>query len=357
MSSSEKLLIYIYSIVDSRRRERFVSEPLVGCGHEVIIESGYALKTLLLMFVQKVRGRKQPEIFVIFGTGLKPLFIFLTVSILGVPTIFRLGGHPLETKKSFFVNKTFFECLGEFKNLVNYWATKLIFKHAKYVICVNQVLATRLKRDLNSGAKVYVVPQYSSGFVPINTRKLNEVPNILTVTNLKYESKARGVIWLIDALSAYCLKSNRRLRFNILGDGFHIAIVVKHISEAKISPLLEVNLAGYTDNPEKCYAKADLFMYHSTEDGTPNVILDAKRWGIPTLLNDYEAFSTIVDDGKSGLIFRSLGHFTQLLDNLLADEVYRNRIGASAQMEHNLRFSKLAVSEQLQETINSILNQ
>jgi len=61
-------------------------------------------------------------------------------------------------------------------------------------------------------------------------------------------------------------------------------------------------LIQYTDRIEKFYQMADIFVLPSTNEGMPNVVLEAMASGISCLVNGVSGIKDIVND-KNGIVF------------------------------------------------------
>jgi glycosyltransferase involved in cell wall biosynthesis len=99
------------------------------------------------------------------------------------------------------------------------------------------------------------------------------------------------------------------------------------------------------------YKEADVFVYHSEHDATPNVLLESKRWGLPVLLNEHKPFRAIVSDESSGLFYNDASTFHQQLNRLLKDKTLRQRLGERAAWEHENKFSIEAIAEKLENAL------
>ena len=268
--------------------------------------------------------------------------------------ILRLGGHPLEDVKvgmSVGANASHKQ---QIKLFIKLWICKIFIKFFSYVICVNKHLAVRLKNDLRNNANIYVVPQFSDTGVGSPRLFVCGSANCLTITNLNFLSKAHGVVFLIKQLSKFCHFYGISVNFRVAGDGSFKPVIDDYLKSMDANPLLNIEVLGFVSDVNELYAAADVFIYRSELDGTPNVLLEAKKWGLPTLVNDYAAFQSIISHNENGLIFNNEKDFQDMLVRAINDESLREKISSGARLDHEKRFSKKAVSKNLDSVLKKI---
>lgn len=113
------------------------------------------------------------------------------------------------------------------------------------------------------------------------TRTDPDLPvRLLTVTNLRYASKARGVAMTIRALEP--LFEAQDLRYQVAGDGREADIVADAIEKSSHSD--RIHLLGYREDVPSVLAGADLFVYLSFLDAYPTAVLEAQAAGLPVLV-------------------------------------------------------------------------
>ncbi len=94
-----------------------------------------------------------------------------------------------------------------------------------------------------------------------------------------------------------------------------------------------VRLRGFVQDPERFYKTAGIFVLPSEYEGTPNVLLEAMAWGLPSIVSDsLPGAMELVDEGVSGLIFRSgdPDDLAQKMRLLMDDPKLRARLGGAA---------------------------
>jgi glycosyltransferase involved in cell wall biosynthesis len=101
---------------------------------------------------------------------------------------------------------------------------------------------------------------------------------------------------------------------------------------------------------------ADLFLYASNLDSLPRVLLEAQAVGLPTIVNDFEAFREVVIHGHNGLLYKSgdFEDFRQKLDMLVTDPDLRYSLGQNALSHLKRNYSVEAVGNRLKEALQRV---
>lgn len=346
--------VTVVGAIDRRNRERFLVEPLTKSGHSVKMLGLKLTRDTLCEIFHWFSKSKRPDVILLVGVGLSTMMVFLFSRLSGVPVILRLGGHPIEDKRNFLEKSARIGVLTRAKYVANLTAAKFLIVIPRYVICVNEYLAQRIKPVLREDATVYIVHQFCDGPETIRKTKTNAKIECLTVANLNFVPKAEGIVWIVRQLDQYCRKSGRTVRYNIAGDGAAAHIIKDFLSKSDLCSNLEVELLGFVDDVNSLYSKADFFLYRSDHDGTPNVLLEAKRWGIPTFINDYSAFRSLISNNVTGFIFSSESEFLRKFKDVVEDPKLQKRVSLAAKQDHELRFSRSAVALDLENTLQKI---
>ncbi len=123
--------------------------------------------------------------------------------------------------------------------------------------------------------------------------------------------------------------------FVIAGQGFLAEELSTRIQRDRLG---NVTLAGPLSQIEllDSYQSADIFLFPSTWEGSPKVILEAAACGLPVLVkNSYRPESVI--HGETGFAVNSDEELFVRLEQLLTDEVLRKRLGVCGR-KHSLGF-------------------
>lgn len=342
---------------ETRNRARYIIEPLVARHHSVKALRPKLNGTTCCEIARWFRGGSNPDIIVFIGVGLSTVLLICFAHVSRSPVIIRLGGHPLEDKRNFLTNLPGASLGKRFKYLVNFVVAKVSLKLPRYIICVNEALARRIKNDLRRDVEVFVIPQFSDGSVAELPVVAKGSIQCLTIANLNFISKVRGIIWLIQQLNVFCERTGVPATFRVAGDGICKPVIEEFLASFDQSPLLLVELLGFVQEVDRLYSSANVFLYYSEHDGTPNVLLEAKRWGIPTLVNNYAAFRSIIADGETGFIFEDEDQFQDKFERLIDDRTLRLAVSCGARRDHESRFSIDAVGSQLEDVLQRICEQ
>ncbi len=344
--------IVIIKSPEPRKRYRFLSEPLeAGNHHVVILDTGNFIQLYRNIF-NYVKKKKRPDVVITVGTGIKILFIYFILRTLRVRVIVRLGGNPIldaqEIAKSALSNKNYNEWLIGTTRLI---AAKLICRHTDEVIVVNKHIISSMEPYLNKDAKVSIVPQFYTGKPHNRSYAITGAPILLTASNLKFRKKAEGVISLIKNLADFVRTNDTELDLYVAGDGIHLKDISNYIQSSELPSRLRVKLLGYVHNMDHYYNIADIFLYCSEHDASPNVIIESKHWAMPLLVNDYKPFYSIVNNESSGLFYHDEATFQKQFSRLLEDEELRKNLGEQAAQEQISLFSLNTVRNKLETTL------
>lgn len=92
-----------------------------------------------------------------------------------------------------------------------------------------------------------------------------------------------------------------------------------------------VEITGYTDEPEKYYAKADVYATSAPAEGHPMTIIEAMASGVPILSQNYNGAEEVILDGETGVLtpVDDQEAFVEAMLELY-DESRREALGAGA---------------------------
>ena len=89
---------------------------------------------------------------------------------------------------------------------------------------------------------------------------------------------------------------------------------------------LSIAFHGFKSELQEFYKRADIFLYCSNLDALPNVLLEAKAFGLPILINRYEPFYDVLQEGTNALYFDDYIDFAKKFKILIYNNELRNKI-------------------------------
>jgi len=341
---------------EPRNRHKFISIPLLADNHEVtVIKTKPSVCFLFYLAYSLLRNR--PDVVVFIGAGLKELLALGLVKFSRVAFTARLGGDRLKDLDS--VARSMW---GDGRYL--YWLkfrlektiARIFLRQMHTVILVNAALSSQVSKQLSTPNWVFIIPQFCEGPAVIRHYEIHTPVEILTVSNFIFSEKSRGIIWLVEQLNQFVRSSGLAIRFRVAGGGLHLKDIKKHLESLTMPPLLTVELAGFVTDLNSYYRRADLFLYHSFHDATPNVILESKRYALPLLVNECDQFRSIVEHGESGLLYPDEIRFAEFLKELLTNIEIRKKLGLGALRDHESRFSMHASQRKIEAAFLDIMS-
>lgn len=105
-------------------------------------------------------------------------------------------------------------------------------------------------------------------------------------------------------------------------------------------------MPGFSDEPERFMAIADMLLLPSYREGFGTVVIEAAAMGVPTIGTDIYGLSDAIVNGKTGLLVpvRSVDKLAAAIDMLLKDPALRLEMGANARTRVESEFSNLRVN-------------
>jgi len=153
---------------------------------------------------------------------------------------------------------------------------------------------------------------------------------LLTVTNLKYRAKLRGVETVLEEVVPL-LDTDPGLAYVVAGGGEYAAEFRATLDERVDDPDVRrrIHALGFVDGVADLYALADVFAYVSYLDGYPRVVLEAQEAGLPIVANDAFGMREQIADGESGYLIdpEESGALREAVSALLEDPELRQRYG------------------------------
>jgi glycosyltransferase involved in cell wall biosynthesis len=180
---------------------------------------------------------------------------------------------------------------------------------------------------------------------------------VLTVTNLKFEEKSRGVERILSELEPL-LEDDPDLAYVVAGGGRYLSRVRDAIAAIDDPAVRErIYAPGYVDGVASLYTLANVFAYVSYRDGYPNAVLEAQTAGLPVVANDAHGMRDQITDGETGYLVdpANRGELGSRLAALLDSPAKRQRIGRRARQRVRNENTAEAVSQQLEAFLTDVL--
>lgn len=206
-----------------------------------------------------------------FANGLFALFIS---SIKNKPLVIALRGWADLTNEHNEYNSLKFFFLKLISNFV--------LSKAQNTIAISKATVTQLK-------KMYNIKNFRVIERPIDTKYYSSgkritrysTPTIITVTNLRYKNKFKGVAEIIEVIDEI-REQMGDLTLLIAGGGRYLKELKKFAKKFNF-----VKILGFRRDIPDILALGDVFVYISYLDSYPTVILEAQAAGLPVICNDY----------------------------------------------------------------------
>ncbi|WP_235271319.1 glycosyltransferase family 4 protein [Halorubrum saccharovorum] len=181
---------------------------------------------------------------------------------------------------------------------------------------------------------------------------------LLTVTNLKYRAKLRGVETALEELLPL-LEADPDLAYVVAGGGEYAAELRATLDERVDDPDVRrrIHALGFVHGVADLYALADIFVYVSYLDGYPRVVLEAQEAGIPVVANDAFGMREQVEDGESGYLIdpEESGALREAVSSLLEDPEVRRRYGERSRDRVARENAPEVVGRQLEEFLRGLV--
>lgn len=105
-------------------------------------------------------------------------------------------------------------------------------------------------------------------------------------------------------------------------------------------------MPGFSDEPERFMAIADMLLLPSYREGFGTVVIEAAAMGVPTIGTDIYGLSDAIVNGKTGLLVpvRNVDKLAAAIDMFLRDPALRLEMGANARARVESEFSNLRVN-------------
>jgi glycosyltransferase involved in cell wall biosynthesis len=163
------------------------------------------------------------------------------------------------------------------------------------------------------------VDHYAGG-----TPRDSETFDLLTVTNLRYEEKFRGVTTVLEGLRG-AFDRHDDLRYAVAADGNYLAELRGFLADYPHADRVE--LLGFRDDVPDLLAGADAFVYVSFLDAYPTSVLEAQAAGLPVVAGDASGVPEAV--GDAGVVCPATPEgIHDAVDRIVTDDEHRASLAA-----------------------------
>ena len=335
---------YVLAVTTTFRAAEVTGPMAYVPGETVVLDAEASALGRLVEAARETRRairRSDPDVLLLNGTGLTGFVVALVAWRYGVPLVARLVGDPAAVSNVEGVARA--QRRGPAAVATEYayvYLSRVVFALATGFVAVSTELAARTRERTGlPDDRVQTVPvplNHDPAGDPASVRERLGVADptvLLTVTNLNFRGKYRGVLDTLAGLQPL-LEAREDLVYVVAGDGAYLDDLAETVAERfDGSPARDrVQLVGHVDDVFDYVAAADVFCYVSYIDGYPNAVLEAQSMGLPVVANPAFGMLDMVRDGETGLLVdpddpEAIG---AAVERLLDDPGERARLGTAA---------------------------
>lgn len=252
--------------------------------------------------------------------------------------------------------------LGPDLRFLKFWLLRKMqlssFKRADGVIFISEYAQQQVKKLLNSSIDnctciYHGVNSEFDRIWPTNTKpgKMTEILYVSTIDVYKHQWQ------VVKALSLLIEKGHHDIRLTLIGSGYEKA--VKRLNHTISMLRLEdkVIWKGYIDHKElpEVYKKADIFVFASSCENCPNILLEAMASGLPIACSNSPPMPEFAKDGV--YYFDPLNHnsIAEAISQLLNNKDEASRL-ANRAYELSRQYSWKHTSKKTVDFINTFVN-
>jgi|SRR3989344_1004430 len=213
--------------------------------------------------------------------------------------------------------------------------TRLVWRDANRIVANSHNLQELAERTAKRwGKSVDYIPNGvdANTFKPIDMSRGDKFFRVLCSGRLVSQKRIDWLLTacreIIDARPELAL----HLRCEILGDGPLLEILTVRAATLGLGGI--VQFSGWIDRAAlpRRYAENDVFVLPSSEEGMPNVVLEAMATGLPIVVANFHGSDELVIHEKNGFIFSESNELAPLLVRLLDDELLRAQFGRESRI-------------------------
>lgn len=176
-----------------------------------------------------------------------------------------------------------------------------------------------LEREYGLKSEVVATGVDTNFFVPPSTRPMNPKPQVLFAGSLRPFKQPQMVL---SAAARFPSAD-----FVIVGEGPMEAELRERVAREKLANVVFAGLVQ-ASNLRGYYQDADIFMFPSSWEGSPKVILEAAACGLPVIARADYCPETVID-GETGYVVKSDEELMSRLTLLLDSAAQRQALGSA----------------------------
>lgn len=250
-----------------------------------------------------------------------------------LPLIYRMGDEPPTDSRP------------------NLWIWRRCFARAEVVVANSKyVQSTVIAAQPDAVGKVRLIynvaPSASTNRQSSPDADIQPEPNLgpLRVLYVGQISEHKGVSHILQAALALC-PGNRRIHFDFVGGSRYTQSLEEQLKKDVVAAGLNEQIVfhGRVSDPSEFYQRASVLVVPSLfEEPAANVVLEAKRLGVPAIVYPSGGLPELVQHGVTGLIChdKSASSLRQHLQTLLDQPETFHQMNAACLHEYEMRYSE-----------------
>lgn len=218
--------------------------------------------------------------------------------------------------------------------------TSLVWGNAAHIVANSYGLKKLAEKTaMKHGKSVTMIPNGVDRemFHPSRDDKTNTVARVLFVGRL---TEQKGVTYIIDAVDKI-VKARGDLKesffCDVIGDGPLRKDLEEKVRRLCLEKIIVFHGWISREKLPSFYQNADVLILPSSDEGMPNVVLEAMASGLPIITTEVSGSSELVVSGENGLFVRDRTNLTQALVDFLDHREKWQRMGQSS-LERSRKF-------------------
>ncbi len=235
---------------------------------------------------------------------------------------------------------------GDLREWKPQWMFLRLFKHAKQIVAVSEVLKVEYEKRTGKPVRVILplIPFQKTGLTKSELRQKHDIDDdrfvILFQGTLKELKHPMDVLASLKYMGLEYLKQNKVLVL-FVGGGAQRQQMLDFVSSNNLGD--HVRLVGRVPYEDTAiyYEVADLYVIASDYEGTSKSMVGALFHGLPLIGSNVEGINNIVSDGVNGLLFPVLdtAKLAGLVQTMIEDTELRLRLAKESVATYNANYS------------------